>query len=88
MNFLLERLCAIVTLKSFQFAYSVHVGHVQLQRLLLNVFLAAKLALVTSFSAGSCSVRCVVLSAEGGVVAEHHVTDLTVDTRPQYLKHE
>ena len=82
MNFLLERLCAIVTLKRFQFAYSVHVGHVQLQRLLLNVFLAAKLALVMSFGARSCSVRRVVVSAEGGVVAEHHVTDLTMDTRP------
>ena len=82
MRFLLKNLGTEFALKSFQFAYPVHVGHVQLQRLFLNVFLAAKLALVTSFGARSCSVRHFVVSAEGGVVAEHHVTDLTMDTRP------
>ena len=48
---------------------------------LLRKLLAANFTLVTSFSAGSLSVRRVVVSAEGGVIAELHVTQLTLDTR-------
>ena len=60
--------------------------HMTLHCTTLRELLAANLALVTSFSARSLSVRSVVVSAEGGVVHEHHVTDLTLDTRSPSLK--
>ena len=55
-------------------------SNVKLKAGLRCKLLAANLALVTSFSAGSLSVHRVVVSAEHRVVAERHVADLALDS--------
>ena len=60
---------------------TVNSRHMLVQIAFLRKLLAANVTLVTPFSAWSCSVCRVVVSAEGRVVTEHHVTDLTLNTR-------
>ena len=92
MRFLLKNLGTEFALKSFQFAYPVHVGHVHLQLVASHVPLATNLALIRSCtalcsgSANVMTVRCRVVSADRRLVAEGHVTDLALECRRPFLQ--
>ena len=70
-----------VTFKSLDVTYAMNRWEVSLQIAFIHKLPAANLALVTSFSSGSLSVRRVVVNADCWLVTERHVADLTLDTR-------
>ena len=76
-TFLGEGFGANITLEAL--GITVNSRHMLVQIAFLRKLLAANVTLVTSFRL--FCVRRVVVSAEGGVIVEHHVTDLTLNTR-------
>ena len=92
-TFLRKDLWTNLTLKFFDITNTMDCRKVSLEIAFKHELPAAKLAVVPcvrmlrSAVAGALSMRCVVVSADRWLVAEHHVTDLTPDAGGPCLKY-